>query len=101
MNKVKAYILSLTLLSANIVAIQELPVKRGRISNCYHKTCNKLSNHKGKVGFACGVGATYILDKVFSREVEVYIKPFFKCIFKRIGNFFKRVFNKNSSEDIK
>lgn len=99
--KVKAYLLSLTLLSANVVALRQIPVKRGRVSTYYHKTCNKLSNHKGKACFAGGAIAGYVVNKVFKYEINAYVKPFFKSVFRKIGNFFKRVFKVSDKENIK
>lgn len=90
MENIRLYVLALSLTTASIVAMDQAP-KRGRLSNCYHNTCNRLGHHKGKVGLVAGaVGAT-VFNKVFDLEIENYVKPLIKSVWKRTCNFFRRV----------
>ena len=90
MKNMRLCILALSLTTAGIVAMDQAP-KKGRLSNCYYGTCKKLSNHKGKVGLVAGaVGAT-VFNKVFDFEIDNYVKPLIKNVWKRTCNFFRRV----------
>lgn len=112
--KIKICILSLSLLTAGVlvadtdetpwewsvdnIPAKEFGVKRGRLSTACLKTRNRLSNHKGKVCLAAGaIGAT-IVNKVFAYEIDNYVKPFIKGVFKRTYNFFKRIFKGGEPE---
>lgn len=92
---IKATILTISLCTATLT----IPVaeQRGRLSNAYHRTHDRLSNHKGKVGLACGVVGTTILTKAFEDEINKYIKPFFKDTCKKIGNWFRRIFKRDKN----
>jgi len=69
-------------------------IKRGRVSTCYHKVVNKCSNHKGKVGLAVGAIGTTVVTRIFRTEIDSYVKPFFKSVWKKTTNFFRRIFNR-------
>lgn len=85
-------IIFIALCTITTISITNTP--RSRISTNYHKVHDKLSNHKGKVGLAAGAAGALLLRKTFSVEIDNYIKPFFKNVFKKVGNFFRRVFNR-------
>jgi len=90
----KRLIIGLSLLTASsALAMQEAaPVKRGWMSSHYHSTCNKLSCHKGKVGLAVGAIGTGIVCKIFKKEIDEYVKPLIKSVWKKTTGWLKRVF---------
>lgn len=79
-----------------ITSASAMNPERGRLSTTYHQTTNKLSEHPGKVGLACGAIGSIVLTKVFKTEIDTYIKPFLKSVCTRIGSWFKRVFNRKA-----
>jgi len=98
MKNLKLYVLAISLASASMFALDTLSMGkvdvRGHLSSCYHDTCKKLSNNKGKVGVVVGaVGAT-IINKVFSHEIDNFVKPFIKGVWKKTCNLFRRIFRK-------
>jgi len=90
MKKINICVLALSLSTASIIAMPE----RGRVSKAYHKVSDKLTNHKFKVGFAVGAVGSVLVKKAFGEEIEVYVKPLFKRICRKVGNFFRRVFRR-------
>jgi len=77
---------------ATVVAADSTVVVRGRASRAYHRVCDKMGNHKGKVGLAVGsLGAT-IIGKAFRKEIDAYIKPCIKSLWGKVKGWFKRVF---------
>lgn len=91
MNKLKIGILALSLSAATVVAMEVAPT-RGRLSTCYHNTYNRLSHHKGKVGLAVGAIGTGVVYKVFHKEIDEYVKPFIKSVWKKTTGWIKRIF---------
>lgn len=89
----KTTILAVLLLTSavTIPAVAE----QGRLSTAYHSLHNKLGQHKGKVGLACGAIGTTVLGKVFEKEINEYLKPAFKSICKKIGGWLKKVFRRS------
>lgn len=91
MKNIKLCVLVLSLIAGNIAAGDQV-VKRGRLSTCYHNTSQRFGNHKGKVGLATGfIGAT-IINKAFSFEIDSYVKPFIRSVWKKTCNLFRRIF---------
>jgi len=93
MKSLRLYVLAATLLTASATALSFAP-ERSRLSLGYHKVCDKLSNHKGKVGLAAGVVGATIFNKVFSYEIDTHVKPLIKSVWKRTCNFFRRILKK-------
>lgn len=94
MKKLRTCILLLSI-SAASAAIANQPVvtaPRGYVSTAYHNTYDKLSGHKGKVGLVVGAVGCAVVNKVFAVEIEKYVKPFFKSVYNKFYNFFRRVF---------
>jgi hypothetical protein len=94
MKNIRLCILALTLTTANIVAMESTPT-RGRLSTCYHNTANKLSNHKGKVGLAVGAIGTGFVLRVFNKEINDYVKPLIKSVWKRTTEWLRRIFRRD------
>ena len=97
MKNLRLYILAATLLTASATALSFAP-ERSKLSLGYHKVCDKLSNHKVKTSLAIGaVGAT-LFNKVFSVEINSYIKPLVKSVWNKTCNFFRRIFNRKEKK---
>ena len=90
----KRLIIGLSLLMATSAAAMQdtVPVKRGWMSTHYHSTHDRLSKHKGKVGLAVGAIGTGLVIKIFNKEINDYVKPFIKSVWKKTTGWIKRIF---------
>ncbi len=93
MKNIKLCVLVLSLIAVSVVA-KDMVITRSMFSNCYNSTCNKLSHHKGKVGIAVGAIGLTVVNKVFSHEIDAYVKPLIRSVWKKACNFFRRVFKR-------
>jgi len=91
MRKLRIAVLALSLSAATVVAMETTPT-RGRLSTCYHNTCNRLGRHKGKVGLAVGAIGTGVVYKIFHKEFDNYVKPLIKSVWKKTTGWIRRIF---------
>lgn len=87
----KKYVICLSLLfTAPIIATNNTP--KSYISNSYYKLQNNLVNHKGKACFVAGAVGTALVNKIFKTEIENYVKPFIKSVWKKTAGWLRRIF---------
>ena len=94
MNKLKIGVLIISLSGVTALAVETI-AQRGRISRAYHRTHDRLSRHKGKVGLACGAVGAGLAYKVFHAEFDSHVKPLIKSVWKRFTGWCKRIFRRD------
>jgi len=80
-----------------LTATYAIPVvrKSNGITMVYHKSQDTVRRHRGAAGMVTGALGTMVIQKLFEKEIQDYLKPFIKGVCDKVKRLLRRIINRD------